>query len=100
MKTSWAIYITDSPHQNREQHPTKRGTCGAENEPNDAHGELISCLPGLDAGNELIAPSARKRLSLVESVQVISFHTSLSGARACEPMGHRRRIWTRDSNGG
>jgi len=70
--------MTDSLQQNREQHPTKRSTYCAENEPNDAHGELISRIPGLDASNELIALPVCKRLSLVGSVH--SFHTFWSGA--------------------
>jgi hypothetical protein len=44
-----------SPQQNCEQHPTKRNTCCAENEPNDAHGELISCITAVDAVYSLSA---------------------------------------------
>ena len=42
--------VTDSPHQNREQHPTNRSTCGDKNVPKDAHAELVSCVTFLHGG--------------------------------------------------
>jgi hypothetical protein len=47
--------VTDSPHQNREQHPTNRSTCGDKNEPKDAHAELVSCVIGFGSFYDLIA---------------------------------------------
>jgi len=41
---------TDSPHLNREQHPTNRSTCGDKNVPKDAHAELVSCVTFLHGG--------------------------------------------------
>jgi hypothetical protein len=31
------LQVSDLPHQNREQLPANRRTCGAEDEPKDAH---------------------------------------------------------------
>ena len=42
--------VTDSPHQNREQHRANRSTYGDKNEPKDAHAELVCCVTFLQGG--------------------------------------------------
>ena len=42
--------VTDSPHQNREQHRANRSTYAEKNVPKDAHAELVFCVTFLHGG--------------------------------------------------
>jgi hypothetical protein len=65
------------PHQNREQLPAERRTCGGEDEPKDAHAELVSSGLGFKSVHQLMALLSGKRPPILESVRPALLHIFL-----------------------